>query len=365
MFHNPVFRLRCLLAVIVLHGTLLSQSAVAHPAPFSYLDLNLRDGHIQATLVVHALDFAYELGIDDSTQLLQHDRVEMERTNLFNLLRDRLTLRVDNRLVPFDAGQIAVLPSRQSVQLAMQYELDDEPGHLAVQALLFPYDPNHLTFLNVYERGELVAQRIFDPSRLEHEHFTGTNDGRWAVVGRFVPVGIHHIVIGPDHILFLLGLLLLGGSLSSLIMIVTAFTLAHSVTLSLAVLGVVTPPASVVEPAIALSIIYVGADNLLVSQEGRDLRAWIALAFGFIHGFGFAGVLADMDLPRQALGWTLASFNIGVELGQLVIVAFIATGLAAIRQRSAVTSHWITITGSVVVMLAGAYWFVERVFFTV
>ena len=146
MFHNPVFRLRCLLAVIVLHGTLLSQSAVAHPAPFSYLDLNLRDGHIQATLVVHALDFAYELGIEDSTQLLQQDRVEMERTNLFNLLRDRLTLRVDNRLVPFDAGQIAVLPSRQSVQLAMQYELDDEPGHLAVQALLFPYDPNHLTF---------------------------------------------------------------------------------------------------------------------------------------------------------------------------------------------------------------------------
>ena len=92
-------------------------------------------------------------------------------------------------------------------------ELDDEPGHLAVQALLFPYDPNHLTFLNVYERGELVAQRIFDPSRLEHEHFTGTNDGRWAVVRRFVPVGIHHIVIGPDHILFLFGLLLLGGSI--------------------------------------------------------------------------------------------------------------------------------------------------------
>ena len=365
MLRNRVFRLRYLSAVIVLHVSLLAQSAVAHPAPFSYLDLNLRDGHIQATLVVHAIDFAYELGIEDPVQLLQQEQVEMERTNLFNLLRDRLTLRVDNHLVPFDAGQVAVLPSRQSVQLSMQYELNDEPGHIAVQALLFPYDPNHLTFLNVYERGELVAQRIFDPSRLEHEYFTGTNDGRWAVVGRFVPVGIHHIVIGPDHILFLLGLLLLGGSLSSLIMIVTAFTLAHSVTLSLAVLGVVTPPASVVEPAIALSIIYVGADNLLVSQEGRDVRAWIALAFGFIHGFGFAGVLADMDLPRQALGWTLASFNIGVELGQLVIVALIATGLAAIRQRSAVTSHRITITGSVVVMLAGAYWFVERVFFTV
>ena len=365
MFRNPVFRLHYLLAVTVIHVSLLSQSAVAHPAPFSYLDLNLRDGHVDATLVVHVFDFAYELNLEDPAQLLQQDRIELERSTLFALMGDRLTLHADNRVIHFEAGQIIVLPSRQSVQLTMRYALDDAPGILRVQARFFPYDPNHLTFLNIYERDTLVAQRIFDPSRLEHEYFTGTSDGRWAIIGRFVPVGIHHIVIGPDHILFLFGLLLLGGSLSSLIMIVTAFTLAHSITLSLAVLGVVTPPASIIEPAIALSIIYVGADNLLVSQEGRDLRAWIALAFGFIHGFGFAGVLADMDLPRQALGWTLASFNVGVELGQLVIVALIATGLAAIRQQSAVASHRITITGSVVVMLAGAYWFVERVFFTV
>jgi hydrogenase/urease accessory protein HupE len=96
-------------------------------------------------------------------------------------------------------------------------------------------------------------------------------------VRRFVPSGVHHILIGPDHLLFLVGLLLLGGSIRQLIAVVTAFTVAHSITLSLAALSIVTPPARVVEPAIALSIVYVGADNLMV-HGGRDVRAWIAFA---------------------------------------------------------------------------------------
>src|SRR5205807_9177721 len=102
--------------------------------------------------------------------------------------------------------------------------------------------------------------------------------------------GLHHILIGPDHLLFLVGLLLLGGSVRQLLVVVTAFTVAHSITLSLAALNLLSPPARIIEPAIALSIVYVGVDNLLVSS-GRDVRAWIALPFGFIHGFGFANVL--------------------------------------------------------------------------
>ena len=112
-----------------------------------------------------------------------------------------------------------------------------------------------------------------------------------------MPAGIHHILIGPDHLLFLVGLLLLGGTIRQLLLVVTSFTLAHSITLSLAALNIVSPPARIIEPAIALSIVYVGADNLL-ARGGRDVRAWIAFAFGFIHGFGFANVLREMDLPR-------------------------------------------------------------------
>jgi hydrogenase/urease accessory protein HupE len=181
-------------------------------------------------------------------------------------------------------------------------------------------------------------------------------------VQRFVPAGVHHILIGPDHLLFLVGLLLLGGALRQLIVVVTAFTVAHSLTLSLAALNLFSPSPRLVEPAIALSIVYVGADNLMV-KGGRDVRAWIAFAFGFIHGFGFANVLREMDLPRQALGWSLFSFNLGVEIGQLAVVVAVASLLAALRARSAEAGRRLAVAGSVAVIVAGAYWFIERVFF--
>src|SRR5262249_31258406 len=155
-------------------------------------------------------------------------------------------------------------------------------------------------------------------------YFSGTRQGVLAVVRKFIPAGIHHILIGPDHILFLVGLLLLGGPIRRLLLVVSAFTVAHSVTLSLAALNIVTPPAGIMEPAIALSIVCVGVDNLMVGR-GRDLRAWIAFGFGFIHGFGFASVLREMNLPTRALGWSLFSFNFGVEIGQLLVVATVAS----------------------------------------
>jgi hydrogenase/urease accessory protein HupE len=183
-----------------------------------------------------------------------------------------------------------------------------------------------------------------------------------AVVRKFVPSGIHHILIGPDHILFLVGLLLLGGSLRQLLLVVTSFTVAHSITLSLAALNIVTPPARLIEPAIALSIVYVGADNLL-AQGGRDVRVWIAFTFGFIHGFGFANVLREMELPARALGWSLFSFNFGVEIGQLLVVVLVASALGALKSRSEWAGRHLAMAGSVVVILAGAFWFVQRVFF--
>jgi hypothetical protein len=96
--------------------------------------------------------------------------------------------------------------------------------------------------------------------------------------------------------------------------------------------------------------------------DARDVRAWVALVFGLIHGFGFASVLQSLDLPRWALAWSLFSFNLGVEIGQLALVIVIASLLAAVRRRNAVAGRNVAVAGSVVVMLAGAYWFVERVF---
>src|SRR5213596_1256783 len=203
---------------------------------------------------------------------------------------------------------------------------------------------------------------ILDINHTQAEYVAGTRQGAFAVIRKFVPAGIHHILIGPDHLLFLVGLLLLGGTIRQLAVVVTAFTVAHSLTLSLAALNLVTPPARIIEPAIALSIVYVGVDNLLI-RGGRDVRAWIAFAFGFIHGFGFANVLREMDLPARALGWSLFSFNLGVEIGQLLVVLVVASAFAALRARSETTGRRLVFAGSIVVAAAGTFWFVQRVFF--
>src|SRR5262249_48067054 len=209
------------------------------------------------------------------------------------------------------------------------------------------------TFLNVYE-GSALTQMILDAGRPRFEYFAGTAQGALAVMRRFIPDGIRHIAIGPDHLLFLVGLLLLGGSPAQLALIVPAFTAVHAVTLSLAAFNIVAAPVRFVDPAIALGIVYIGADNLLI-RDGRDVRVWIAAAFGFIHGLGFASVLRDMDLPRRALGWSLVSFNVGVEIGELLVVLAVASALAVLRSRSEAAGRRLAFAGSIVVIAAGAF----------
>jgi hydrogenase/urease accessory protein HupE len=352
-------RLRLLTATLV---AVLTASAplLAHPVPFSYLDLRMQPGAIDGTLVVHILDVAHDLTIDPPERLLDPPFVAQTFDRLVALMRQRLQVTIDGAAATIDFGRLDVAPERQSVRLHFRIGAPDHVGSMRVSGALFPYDANHRTFLNVYE-GEALTQAILERHRPTFDYFAGTRQGARAVVRKFLPAGIHHILIGPDHLLFLIGLLLLGGTLTRLLLIVTGFTLAHSITLSLAALGLVSPPASIIEPAIALSIISVGVDNLLV-RSGRDVRPWIAFAFGLVHGFGFANVLREMELPSRALGWSLFSFNVGVEIGQLLVVVLAATALQALRRWSPGVSRRVALAGSVAVIIAGGFWFVERVF---
>ena len=348
------------LAAAVTVFLLCARPAFAHPAPFSYLDIVFRGGSIEGTLVVHVIDIAHELGITPTDRLLDESLVARERQRIFDIVTPRLSLTSDRRLTP-RWESVEVL--KDDLALRLRYRIPNEhPGALVIDTNLFPYDPVHQTFINIYEDGDLRQQVIFNASSNPHTYYLGTTQGAIAVMKTFIPSGTHHILIGPDHILFLIGLLLLGGSWMALVRIVTAFTIGHSITLSLAALNIVTPPASIIEPAIALSIVFVGADNL-VRGDGRDLRAWVALTFGLVHGFGFANVLREFGLPREALGWSLFSFNFGFEIGQLAVVLLVATLLAAIRRRSDVMGARVAVAGSVVVIAAGTYWFVQRVFF--
>jgi hydrogenase/urease accessory protein HupE len=336
--------------------------ASSHPAPFSYLDLKLSAEGIHASLVVHLFDLARELGRPGEGLLGAEDGRALHAKTV-ELLRDRAVLSAGDRPLEAQAKGFEILLERQAVKLDAFFPWDKEPGVLLVRGLLFPDQIQHRTFLNLYEEGRLVHQEILDAGHVEFRYFTGTTQGRLALVGRFISEGIHHILAGPDHIFFLVGLLLLGGSLTRLLLVVTSFTGAHSITLSLAVLGLWNPPARIIEPSIALSIVIVGLDNLMARGEGRDLRGWIAFGFGLIHGFGFAIALQDTGLPRHALGWTLFSFNFGVEIGQAALIIVAALVLSRIRHHDQLFADRFGQVCSAGLVLAGAYWFFERAFF--
>jgi hydrogenase/urease accessory protein HupE len=340
---------------------LVALPAGAHPVPFSYLDIRLQPTPVEVSLTVHIYDLAHDLQIAPMERLLDRSFLEGRKTAVQMVLSPRLVLKMDGLAASPEWVDYDILQETQSIRFQLRYPAPAPPGRVDVSTVMFPYDPEHQTFVNIYEADSLPSQFILDARHTGLEYFAGTRQGVAAVIRKFLPAGIHHILIGPDHLLFLVGLLLLGGSTRKLALVVTSFTLAHSVTLSLAALNILSPPARFIEPAIALSIVYVGADNLLASG-GRDVRSWSAFAFGFIHGFGFANVLREMDLPGRALGWSLFSFNLGVEIGQLLVVVVVAAIFAAIRARGEWAARRLVFAGSIIVMAAGAFWFVQRVF---
>lgn len=186
---------------------------------------------------------------------------------------------------------------------------------------------------------------------------------RWQVVALYLQLGFTHIVPkGLDHILFVLGIYLLTLEKRSILLQVTAFTIAHSITLALTIYGLVSLSPRVVEPLIALSIVCVAVENLFV----RRFHLWrlgLVFAFGLLHGMGFAGVLRDLGIPRSQFIPALVSFNLGVEAGQLTVIAaaFVLVGYW-FGQRPWYRSR-ITLPASACIALIGLYWTVQRVFF--
>ncbi len=198
---------------------------------------------------------------------------------------------------------------------------------------------------------------------------------RLAAFAQYLSEGIWHIWIGFDHILFLLALLLpavlvheagrwrgvagFGAALREVLWVVTAFTVAHSITLSLAALGLVSLPSRLVESAIAASVVLAAANNLKPLVEHR--RWLVAFGFGLIHGFGFASVLIELGLPRETLVLSLLGFNLGVETGQLAIVA-VFLPLAYFLRESGFYRRGVFIGGSLLTLAIALIWFVERAF---
>jgi hypothetical protein len=225
--------------------------------------------------------------------------------------------------------------------------------------------PGHVHVARVVLGGR-VHERI---ARAGGGSFTVEGPPSWKAEGlRFLALGVEHIFTGYDHLAFLVGLLLLGGTLRALVKVVTSFTVAHSITLALATLRGLAPPARLVEPLIAATIVFVAAENLWALRSGAGeeaahaaaRRRWlVTFAFGLVHGFGFASVLRDLGLPRDALAASLVAFNVGVEVGQVAVLTLALPLLAAARRTHGFVPHGVR-AASLALGGAGLVWLVQR-----
>lgn len=189
----------------------------------------------------------------------------------------------------------------------------------------------------------------------------GGQVGQWETFLQYIPVGFDHILPkGLDHILFVLGLFFFSTRLGPLLWQITAFTLAHTVTLALSSLGYIALPGSIVEPLIAASIVFVAVENIWAKGTLSAWRPAIVFGFGLLHGLGFASVLGEFGLPEGAFIPALIGFNIGVELGQLTVVGVAALLLWTWAKRESWYRTGIAIPASVAIAAVGAYWVVER-----
>lgn len=231
--------------------------------------------------------------------------------------------------------------------------LDCAPGAFTLQAAyLDQLGPGHRQYLEV--DGRPLA--VLDASAASAE-WTSEPAGAGEVAWRFGELGVSHIVTGYDHLLFLLAVSLTATRARDLLFVVTGFTIAHSVTLTLGATGAVVLPPAVVEPAIAATIIFVGLENLWRPPTRR--RVAVTFLLGLVHGFGFAGLLAELGLPADALAVALLSFNLGVEAGQAFLV-MLALPLLLAAGRWAPWRDKVVPAISIAIAIAGAYWLVER-----
>jgi hypothetical protein len=384
----------CWLVLLLMAAT----QALAHKPSDSYLTLQLKGAELSGRWDIHLRDLDFAIGLDaDGDGRITWGELRASHEQIAAYAVSRLSVRADGQVCNASVGaqQVDEHSDGAYTVLPLRYACAVEPKSLSLDYTLFAdVDPQHRGLLSLTDSGG-TRSAVLGPHAREQVFVIGQPAGSAAQLWAYLREGVWHIWIGFDHILFLVSLLLpavvvwttrrptaggaaegpvrsppravggwqparaFGPALVDVIRIVTAFTLAHSVTLSLAALGYVSLPSRLVESAIAASVVLAALNNVWPLFRGR--RWAVAFVFGLIHGFGFASVLADLGLPQGALALALLGFNLGVEAGQLAIV------LAFLPLAWTLRSTWfyrrgVLLGGSLVIAALAGLWFVERAF---
>lgn len=368
-----IFRALSLLAFFI--GA--AAPAQAHKPSDAYLSLTADNAAIDVRWDIALRDLDYAIGLDgDGDGVITWGETRARREAITAYARARLDIAADGAACPLDVSELLI--DRHSdgayAVLTGAAACPARPVRLDLGYRLFSdIDPQHKGLLRLVS-GARTQTAIFSPEAAR-QSFALAETPLLKQFSAYFLSGVEHIWTGYDHILFLLSLLLPAAAIRvgrqwlpqaslrvaflDVAKIVTAFTLAHSITLALATLQFVQPPSRLVESAIALSVIVAALNN--VYPLIRDNRWAVAGCFGLLHGFGFASALIDLGLPRAAMALALVGFNIGVEAGQLAIVALFLP--IAWRLRDGwIYRHAMIGGGSVAIAVVASVWFVERAF---
>jgi hypothetical protein len=369
-------RLLAMLAALFITAT-----ASAHKPSDSYLALQVEGTKLTGQWDIALRDLEHAIGLDaDGDGAITWGELKARHADIAAYAGARLLLQADGRACTVAIGEQQVDEHTDGAYTVLPLAVDcggAAPATLNIGYTLFAeLDPQHRGLLRL-AGAQGTRSAVLDPGA-PAQAFALQGEAAvsgWAALGQYLVEGVWHIWIGFDHILFLLALLLpavgswvqrrwqpaasLRGATIEVLKIVTAFTVAHSITLSLATLGYASLPSRAVESAIAASVVLAALNNVWPLFQGG--RWWVAFVFGLVHGFGFASVLADLGLPAGALAISLLGFNLGVEFGQLAIVVVFLPIAFALR-RTAFYRRGVLVGGSLLVALLAAAWFLERAF---
>jgi hydrogenase/urease accessory protein HupE len=373
---NPGQVLSCLAGSRVVGGVILAalfslvplRDAAAHDPGLSSLTIRLSTSSLQATLT---------MAVKDASQLAELDQNQDGTVTQVEFARGRrqLDTAVARQVVIAADGKVAKdksIRSRLDENNNVEVRLDFGPvvfSTLEIQSNLIASLPlGHRQYLQVQNlAGETVFDRLLSASvhrvtvQMPHTSASMAPFETVRSFANFLSLGVKHILTGYDHLLFLLGLLIVARGFVSALTIITSFTIAHSITLTVATLHLVQIPSRIIEPLIAASIVFVGVENLL-RGDIPNARRMVPFGFGLIHGFGFASALQEAGIGAGTGGIVLPlfSFNLGVELGQIMVAAVALPIIWKLRENPMFVARWAPACSAAVALL-GSFWFVERV----